>query len=76
MFPETFKASHDPLLSPRSPFKSGQKSFKKGEEKKAEPCSPDVNSSSSPKPTGKGETEKRLRGIKNSICVVQTPLIV
>ncbi|XP_036966582.1 guanine nucleotide exchange factor DBS isoform X12 [Acanthopagrus latus] len=36
-----------------SPFKSGQKSFKKGEEKKAEPCSPDVNSSSSPKPTGK-----------------------
>ncbi|XP_036966572.1 guanine nucleotide exchange factor DBS isoform X3 [Acanthopagrus latus] len=38
-----------------SPFKSGQKSFKKGEEKKAEPCSPDVNSSSSPKPTGKDE---------------------
>ncbi|XP_076602735.1 guanine nucleotide exchange factor DBS isoform X7 [Chaetodon auriga] len=37
-----------------SPFKSGQKSFKRGEEKKAEPCSPDVNSSSSPKPTGKG----------------------
>ncbi|XP_056245236.1 guanine nucleotide exchange factor DBS isoform X13 [Seriola aureovittata] len=37
-----------------SPFKTGQKSFKKGEEKKAEPCSPDVNSSSSPKPTGKG----------------------
>ncbi|XP_042281331.1 guanine nucleotide exchange factor DBS isoform X9 [Thunnus maccoyii] len=37
-----------------SPFKSGQKSFKKGEEKKAEPCSPDANSSSSPKPTGKG----------------------
>nr|XP_046260824.1 guanine nucleotide exchange factor DBS isoform X2 [Scatophagus argus] len=37
-----------------SPFKSGQKSFKKGEEKKTEPCSPDVNSSSSPKPTGKG----------------------
>ncbi|XP_044221761.1 guanine nucleotide exchange factor DBS isoform X3 [Thunnus albacares] len=39
-----------------SPFKSGQKSFKKGEEKKAEPCSPDANSSSSPKPTGKDET--------------------
>uniref|UniRef100_A0A671WMB2 MCF.2 cell line derived transforming sequence like n=1 Tax=Sparus aurata TaxID=8175 RepID=A0A671WMB2_SPAAU len=38
-----------------SPFKSGQKSFKRGEEKKAEPCSPDVNSSSSPKPTGKDE---------------------
>uniref|UniRef100_A0A3Q1FP93 MCF.2 cell line derived transforming sequence like n=1 Tax=Acanthochromis polyacanthus TaxID=80966 RepID=A0A3Q1FP93_9TELE len=37
-----------------SPFKTGQKSFKKGEEKKVEPCSPDVNSSSSPKPTGKG----------------------
>ncbi|KAE8299004.1 Guanine nucleotide exchange factor DBS DBL's big sister [Larimichthys crocea] len=37
-----------------SPFKSGQKSFKRGEEKKAESCSPDVNSSSSPKPTGKG----------------------
>ncbi|KAM7407169.1 hypothetical protein PAMA_003075 [Pampus argenteus] len=37
-----------------SPFKSGQKSFKRGEEKKAEPCSPDANSSSSPKPTGKG----------------------
>ncbi|XP_008300128.1 guanine nucleotide exchange factor DBS-like [Stegastes partitus] len=38
-----------------SPFKSGQRSFKKGEEKKAEPCSPDVNSSSSPKPAGKDE---------------------
>ncbi|XP_070693844.1 guanine nucleotide exchange factor DBS [Pempheris klunzingeri] len=38
-----------------SPFKSGQRSFKKGEEKKAEPCSPDANSSSSPKPTGKDE---------------------
>ncbi|CAJ1079681.1 guanine nucleotide exchange factor DBS isoform X2 [Xyrichtys novacula] len=37
-----------------SPFKSGQKSFKKGEEKKVEPFSPDANSSSSPKPTGKG----------------------
>ncbi|XP_044073326.1 guanine nucleotide exchange factor DBS isoform X7 [Siniperca chuatsi] len=36
-----------------SPFKSGQKSFKRGEEKKAEPCSPDANSSSVPKPTGK-----------------------
>ncbi|XP_069010267.1 guanine nucleotide exchange factor DBS isoform X4 [Embiotoca jacksoni] len=38
-----------------SPFKTGQKSFKRGEEKKTEPCSPDVNSSSSPKPTGKDE---------------------
>ncbi|XP_044073323.1 guanine nucleotide exchange factor DBS isoform X4 [Siniperca chuatsi] len=38
-----------------SPFKSGQKSFKRGEEKKAEPCSPDANSSSVPKPTGKDE---------------------
>ncbi|CAK6959197.1 guanine nucleotide exchange factor DBS isoform X7 [Scomber scombrus] len=37
-----------------SPFKS-QKSFKKGEEKKAEPCSPDANSSSSPKPIAKDE---------------------
>ncbi|KAK0133068.1 Guanine nucleotide exchange factor DBS [Merluccius polli] len=36
-----------------SPFKS-QRSLKKGEEKKAEPCSPDANSSSSPKPAGKG----------------------
>lgn len=39
-----------------SPFKSGQRSFKKTEEKKAEPYSTDVISSSSPKPTGKGET--------------------
>ncbi|XP_068561125.1 guanine nucleotide exchange factor DBS isoform X2 [Cebidichthys violaceus] len=38
-----------------SPFKSGQRSFKRGEEKKAEPCSPDANSSSLPKPTGKDE---------------------
>ncbi|XP_030613999.1 guanine nucleotide exchange factor DBS [Archocentrus centrarchus] len=38
-----------------SPFKSSQKSNKKGEEKKAEPCSPDVNSSSSVKPAGKDE---------------------
>ncbi|XP_054864792.1 guanine nucleotide exchange factor DBS-like isoform X4 [Amphiprion ocellaris] len=38
-----------------SPFKTSQKSFKKGEEKKVEPFSPDVNSSSSPKPTGKDE---------------------
>ncbi|XP_047193107.1 guanine nucleotide exchange factor DBS isoform X3 [Scophthalmus maximus] len=37
-----------------SPFKTGQRSFKKGEEKKGEACIPDVNSSSS-KPTGKGE---------------------
>ncbi|XP_029981030.1 guanine nucleotide exchange factor DBS isoform X2 [Sphaeramia orbicularis] len=37
-----------------SPFKTGQKTLKKGEEKKAEPCSPDANSSS-PKPTGKDE---------------------
>ncbi|KAM7380318.1 hypothetical protein PAMP_003626 [Pampus punctatissimus] len=43
-----------------SPFKSGQKSFKRGEEKKAEPCSPDVNSSSSPKPTGKGWNKASL----------------
>ncbi|KAK2839993.1 hypothetical protein Q5P01_013733 [Channa striata] len=36
-----------------SPFKSGQKSFKKGEDKKADPC-PDVNSSL-PKQMGKDE---------------------
>uniref|UniRef100_A0A8C4HPK6 MCF.2 cell line derived transforming sequence like n=1 Tax=Dicentrarchus labrax TaxID=13489 RepID=A0A8C4HPK6_DICLA len=47
--------SYVQLLSTHSPFKSGQKSFKRGEEKKAEPCSPDVNSSSSPKSTGKDE---------------------
>jgi len=41
-------------LSSCSPLKSGQKSLKKGEEKKAEPCSPDANSSSLPKPTAKG----------------------
>uniref|UniRef100_A0A4W6CEM2 MCF.2 cell line derived transforming sequence like n=1 Tax=Lates calcarifer TaxID=8187 RepID=A0A4W6CEM2_LATCA len=52
---ETAEASYIPFLFPCSPFKTGQKSFKKGEEKKAEPCSPDVNSSSSPKPTGKDE---------------------
>lgn len=40
-----------------SPFKSGQRSFKKKEEKKAEPCSTDVISSSSPKQTGTGKTE-------------------
>ncbi|XP_029700939.1 guanine nucleotide exchange factor DBS-like isoform X2 [Takifugu rubripes] len=39
-----------------SPFKSGQRSFKKTEEKKAEPCSTDVISSSPPKPAGKDET--------------------
>ncbi|KAM4558496.1 guanine nucleotide exchange factor DBS isoform 7-T7 [Odontesthes bonariensis] len=38
-----------------SPFKTGQKSFKKGDERKAEPCGLDVNSSSSPKLTGKDE---------------------
>ncbi|KAK1903215.1 Guanine nucleotide exchange factor DBS, partial [Dissostichus eleginoides] len=38
-----------------SPFKSGQKSLKRGEEKKAEPCSLEANCSSSPKPTGKEE---------------------
>uniref|UniRef100_A0A3B4WT91 MCF.2 cell line derived transforming sequence like n=1 Tax=Seriola lalandi dorsalis TaxID=1841481 RepID=A0A3B4WT91_SERLL len=58
VFAETVQDSYVPLLFPHSPFKTGQKSFKKGEEKKAEPCSPDVNSSSSPKPTGKGETKR------------------
>ncbi|MED6269096.1 guanine nucleotide exchange factor DBS, partial [Characodon lateralis] len=37
-----------------SPFKTSQKA-KKGEEKKAEPCSPDIISSCSPKITGKDE---------------------
>uniref|UniRef100_A0A8C3AE02 MCF.2 cell line derived transforming sequence like n=1 Tax=Cyclopterus lumpus TaxID=8103 RepID=A0A8C3AE02_CYCLU len=41
-------------LSSCSPFKSGQKSLKRGEEKKAEPSSPDANASSLPKPTTKG----------------------
>uniref|UniRef100_A0AAQ6ANK8 Mcf.2 cell line derived transforming sequence-like b n=1 Tax=Amphiprion ocellaris TaxID=80972 RepID=A0AAQ6ANK8_AMPOC len=39
---------------------TSQKSFKKGEEKKVEPFSPDVNSSSSPKPTGKGWNKASL----------------
>ncbi|KAM9710121.1 guanine nucleotide exchange factor DBS isoform 2-T2 [Menidia menidia] len=38
-----------------SPFKTGQRSFKKGEERKAEHCSLDINSTSSPKLTGKDE---------------------
>nr|XP_020465015.1 guanine nucleotide exchange factor DBS-like isoform X2 [Monopterus albus] len=38
-----------------SPFKSSQKSFKKGDETKVEPCSIDAHSSFSPKPTGKDE---------------------
>uniref|UniRef100_A0A1A8PGZ5 MCF.2 cell line derived transforming sequence-like n=1 Tax=Nothobranchius rachovii TaxID=451742 RepID=A0A1A8PGZ5_9TELE len=37
-----------------SPFKTGQKSFRKGEEKKAESCSSEINSSSSPKLIEKG----------------------
>uniref|UniRef100_A0A7N6A4V9 MCF.2 cell line derived transforming sequence like n=1 Tax=Anabas testudineus TaxID=64144 RepID=A0A7N6A4V9_ANATE len=47
-------SSHIARLFTHSPFKSGQKSFKRGEEKKADPSNPDVNSSS-PKPTGKDE---------------------
>lgn len=42
------------FLGACSPFRSSQKSFKKGEEKKAE-----SDSSSSPKPAGKGETGRR-----------------
>ncbi|XP_061578947.1 guanine nucleotide exchange factor DBS-like [Cololabis saira] len=38
-----------------SPFKTSQKSLKRSEEKKAEPGSPDANSSSSPKISGKDE---------------------
>ncbi|KAJ8397932.1 hypothetical protein AAFF_G00432790 [Aldrovandia affinis] len=40
-----------------SPLKNNQKSVKKGEEKKVEPPSPDVTSSSSPKYTDKGKDE-------------------
>uniref|UniRef100_A0A665UWR3 Mcf.2 cell line derived transforming sequence-like b n=1 Tax=Echeneis naucrates TaxID=173247 RepID=A0A665UWR3_ECHNA len=54
VLPQTFQADV-PLLFTLSPFKTGQKSFKKGEEKKAESCSPDVNNASSPKPAGKDE---------------------
>uniref|UniRef100_A0A3B5ML54 MCF.2 cell line derived transforming sequence like n=1 Tax=Xiphophorus couchianus TaxID=32473 RepID=A0A3B5ML54_9TELE len=43
------------LLSTSSPLKTSQK-IKKGEEKKAEPCSPDVTSTCSPKLTVKGES--------------------
>uniref|UniRef100_A0A669D1A0 MCF.2 cell line derived transforming sequence like n=1 Tax=Oreochromis niloticus TaxID=8128 RepID=A0A669D1A0_ORENI len=52
---EECRASHVALFSTCSPFKTGQKSIKKGEEKKAESCSPDVNSSSSVKAAGKDE---------------------
>uniref|UniRef100_A0A1A8ME26 MCF.2 cell line derived transforming sequence-like n=2 Tax=Nothobranchius pienaari TaxID=704102 RepID=A0A1A8ME26_9TELE len=38
-----------------SPFKTGQKSFRKGEEKKSESCSSEMNSSSSPKLIEKDE---------------------
>uniref|UniRef100_A0A8D0D142 MCF.2 cell line derived transforming sequence like n=1 Tax=Sander lucioperca TaxID=283035 RepID=A0A8D0D142_SANLU len=48
-------SSYSLLLSTHSPLKSGKESLKRGEEKKAEPCNPDANSSSSPKPTGKDE---------------------
>ncbi|XP_077393626.1 guanine nucleotide exchange factor DBS isoform X7 [Festucalex cinctus] len=37
-----------------SPFKMGQRSLKKGDERKAEQCSLDANSSPSPKSAGKG----------------------
>ncbi|XP_034741313.1 guanine nucleotide exchange factor DBS isoform X6 [Etheostoma cragini] len=38
-----------------SPLKSSKESLKRGEEKKPEPCNPDANSSSFPKPTGRDE---------------------
>lgn len=53
---EPCAASQCALLFTSSPFKSGQRSFKKTEEKKAELCSTDAMSSSSPKTAGKGET--------------------
>ncbi|XP_028447597.1 guanine nucleotide exchange factor DBS isoform X2 [Perca flavescens] len=49
------QVSQSPPGSSLSPLKSGKESLKRGEEKKAEPCNPDANSSSSPKPTGKDE---------------------
>ncbi|XP_028291571.1 guanine nucleotide exchange factor DBS-like isoform X3 [Gouania willdenowi] len=39
-----------------SPFRNAPKTFKKGEEKKAEPCSPDIISTSLPKASTKDET--------------------
>uniref|UniRef100_A0A674PDB9 MCF.2 cell line derived transforming sequence like n=1 Tax=Takifugu rubripes TaxID=31033 RepID=A0A674PDB9_TAKRU len=54
---EACRASQRATFYIFSPFKSGQRSFKKTEEKKAEPCSTDVISSSPPKPAGKGETK-------------------
>ncbi|XP_039673401.1 guanine nucleotide exchange factor DBS isoform X10 [Perca fluviatilis] len=48
------QVSQSPPGPSLSPLKSGKESLKRGEEKKAEPCNPDANSSSSPKPTGKG----------------------
>ncbi|XP_071334073.1 guanine nucleotide exchange factor DBS isoform X5 [Trachinotus anak] len=56
-----------------SPFKTGQKSFKKGEEKKAEPCSPDVNSSSSPKPTGKEPSTTEDKSFTLPMTVLPSP---
>uniref|UniRef100_A0A7N8WK99 MCF.2 cell line derived transforming sequence like n=1 Tax=Mastacembelus armatus TaxID=205130 RepID=A0A7N8WK99_9TELE len=52
---EVVEASHILHFFTHSPFKSAQKGFKKGEEKRADPCSPDAHSSSSPKQTGKDE---------------------
>ncbi|KAF1382744.1 hypothetical protein PFLUV_G00146940 [Perca fluviatilis] len=49
------QVSQSPPGPSLSPLKSGKESLKRGEEKKAEPCNPDANSSSSPKPTGKDE---------------------
>ncbi|XP_062420988.1 guanine nucleotide exchange factor DBS-like isoform X3 [Pungitius pungitius] len=51
-----------------SPFKSGQKSFKRGEEKKAEPCSLDANSCSSPKPTGQDEAVTSLSADRAAVA--------
>lgn len=58
-----FEPSHLCPLGVRSPFRSSQKSLKKGEERKAEA---DVNSSSSPKPAGKGETGSSLKSCRLS----------
>lgn len=70
VFGEPCKASVCALPFACSPFKSGQRSFKKPEEKKAEPGSTDAMSSFSPKPTGTGEptAETQMREKMSDPC--------
>lgn len=67
---ETCEASSCALPSTCSPFKSGQRSFKKTEEKKVESCSTEAMCSSSPKPAGKGETtaETQMTEKMSDLC--------